>query len=67
MAAGMLLCYTIGTAWFTVVYSASAEPVSVFTVLSWCVFPFIVPDALKIALAVFLTKKIQKHVKLFKD
>lgn len=65
MAGGLLVCYIIGTAWFMVVYSASTGPISLMTVLSWCIFPFIIPDALKIALAVFLTQKIGKHIKIF--
>lgn len=65
MAAGLLLCYIFGTAWFMVVYTSSTGPVALPTVLSWCVFPFILPDAVKIALAVFLSQKIRKHVKIF--
>ncbi len=58
MAAGLLLCYAFGTAWYMYVYAAANGPVGLFTALSWCVFPFILPDAVKIALAVLVSKKV---------
>lgn len=63
MAAGQLVCYIIGTAWFMVVYTQSSGPVTLWSVLSWCVLPFIIPDAVKIAFAVLLTIRIKKHLK----
>jgi len=32
---------------------------SLLTVLGWCVFPFLLPDAVKMALALLLSKKIK--------
>lgn len=58
MAFGILLCYAFGTAWFCVLYAKSAG-----AVLSMCVFPFIIPDTIKIALAVFLTSRLKKFIK----
>ncbi len=55
MALGILLCYTFGTAWFIFVYSRSSGPIGLGTALSWCVLPYLIPDAAKIALAAFLT------------
>jgi Uncharacterized conserved protein len=63
MAAGQLMCYVIGTAWFMIVYTQSNGAVTLWTVLTWCVIPFIIPDALKIALAVVMTKKMKKHLR----
>lgn len=34
-------------------------------VLMKCVVPFLIPDALKIALAVVITKTVPKYVKIF--
>ena len=59
-AAGLAVCYLFGTVWFYIVYLNQTGPVSVWTVLGWCVFPFILPDAAKIALAVFLSGKIRR-------
>lgn len=54
MVLGMLACYAAGTAWFLFVYMKDAGPVGLTTVLGWCVIPFIIPDAVKIALALML-------------
>ena len=58
MALGILLCYTFGTAWFVLVYTRSKGPISVGTALAWCVLPYLLPDAVKIALASFLTGRL---------
>ena len=58
MAAGLLLCYAFGTAWYMYVYAAANGPVGLFTALSWCVFPFVLPDVVKIALAVLVSQKV---------
>jgi len=63
MLTGLLVCYIFGTAWFMLVYLNSKGAVSLFTVLSWCVIPFIIPDTIKIILALVLTNKLKKHIK----
>ena len=62
MLLGMLLCYACGTAWFVVVYTRSSGPIGVLGALSWCVFPFLVPDALKCALALLLARRLYSVV-----
>lgn len=62
MAAGLLVCYAFGTAWFVLVYSRT-EPVGILTALSWCVFPFIIPDGLKIALAIAISSRVRRFAK----
>lgn len=62
MAVGLLVCYAFGTAWFVLVYSKT-EPVGILTALGWCVFPFVIPDCLKIALAVVISSRVRKLVK----
>lgn len=57
---GLLLCYAFGTIWFQHLYSAANGPVSIGTVLGWCVIPFLIPDAIKIALAFTVGKSLQK-------
>ena len=51
MVLGLIVCYAFGTAWFMVVYAKNAGAVGLMTALGWCVFPFIIPDLCKIALA----------------
>lgn len=58
MVLGILACYAVGTAWFMAVYGRTAGPVGVTAVLSWCVIPFIIPDAVKIALACILSRRL---------
>lgn len=63
MVLGLLVCYAFGTAWFMVVYPMGGETVSLLTALTWCVFPFLLFDALKIALAFGLSLELRRHVK----
>lgn len=64
MVLGSVVCYAFGTAWFMVVYANANGPIGLMTALSWCVFPFIVPDLVKISLAILVTKRIEKYVRL---
>lgn len=64
MVLGLLLCYTIGTAWFMMVYQRTGEAVSLSMVLGWCVLPFIVPDCIKIAVAMLLSERVRKAVQI---
>lgn len=64
MVLGLLACYTFGTAWFMVVYANATGPVGLMTALGWCVFPFILPDLLKIALALVVCKRLAAAIKL---
>lgn len=63
LVAGNLLCYAFGTAWFVVVYAGTAAPVSVMTALAKCVFPFLIPDAAKLALAVLMASQLKKRLR----
>ena len=63
MVVGILVCYAFGTPWFAVVYAKTNEPASLATILGWCVIPFLIPDAVKIALAAVLTNRLKKFVK----
>lgn len=59
MVIGVLLCYAVGTAWFVTVTGTDFVGA-----LSLCVVPFLLPDALKIALAVLLANRLDKAVRL---
>jgi biotin transport system substrate-specific component len=45
------------------VYIKTSGEVGLLTVLGWCVFPFIIPDLLKLALAVVISKRIEPVIK----
>lgn len=59
MLLGLIACYFIGTVWFMAVYAKDSGEIGLMAVLGWCVFPFIVPDLIKIALALTLSKRIK--------
>ena len=60
---GLIICYAFGTAWFMHLYMKNTGEVGLFTVLGWCVFPFIIPDLIKMALAVVIAKRIEPVIK----
>ncbi len=63
LAAGLVLCYAFGTAWFMLIYARTSGPVGIWTALSWCVFPFIIPDLAKLALALLTSRRISAVIK----
>lgn len=64
MIVGVAICYAFGTGWYVIVYGMkNAEGITVSAALSMCVFPFIVPDLIKIAVALSLTLTLKRFVK----
>ena len=63
MLVGLLACYAVGTLWFMAVYTHQTGEVGILAVLGWCVFPFVIPDILKIALAVILSGRLKGAVR----
>ena len=61
---GLAICYAFGSIWFMHIYIRDSGEVGLFAVLGWCVFPFIIPDLIKMALAVIIAKRIQPVLKL---
>ena len=59
MAAGTLICYVLGTAWFSLVSGTDLTGS-----LSACVLPFIPGDMLKILLAASLCLRVQKPLRV---
>jgi len=64
MAGGILVCYAFGTAWFMIVYTRSSGPISLGTALSWCVLPYLIPDAVKVVLAALLTRRLKPVIRI---
>lgn len=58
MAVGILVCYLFGTVWFMIAYK-----VTFASALTTCVIPFLIPDAVKIAVAAVLVNRLKKFVK----
>lgn len=64
MVIGLAVCYAFGTAWFMVVYARANGAVGLATVLAWCVIPFIIPDLMKLGLALTLARRLSPVLKL---
>jgi len=63
MILGLLLCYGFGTFWYIAVYAKSTKETGIITVISLCVLPFIVPDIIKMILAMAIRKRLIKVVR----
>lgn len=60
----LIVLYATGTAWFWL-FMGKAKGMGIFAILSACVFPFILPDLLKIFLAEAVSKaagKLKKNI-----
>ena len=60
---GLAVCYAFGTAWFMYLYAKANGAVTLGTVLSWCVIPFVIPDLVKLALAVVISLRLKPVIK----
>ena len=62
MAGGLLADYLVGSIWY---YFLFASGTSFFASLAVTVLPFLLPDAVKLALALFISERMKKHPSLF--
>ena len=60
-AVGLLVCYAFGTAWFLIVYTRTGA-ITLGVVLAKCVLPFLLPDAIKLALATLLRARLYRRI-----
>lgn len=65
MVLGLGICYLFGTVWFMIVYAGNSGTIGLTTVLGYCVFPFIIPDLVKLALVLFLRRRIAEVVRIY--
>ena len=61
MVFGMSVCYGMGTCWFMLWYTDGISAASFAAALGICVVPFIIPDIIKILLALWAASKIEGH------
>lgn len=59
MILGLLGCYAFGTLWFRFGYAQSG---GIGMILIKCVLPYLLPDAIKLTLAWFLTQRLKRFV-----
>ena len=64
MVLGLAVCYAFGTAWFILVYARATGPVGLLTALGWCVLPYIPVDAVKMALALAIRKRLAAAIRI---
>ena len=57
MILGMAVCYGCGTAWYLHAYGGSIGPV-----LATCVVPYLLPDGVKIGLAISLSQRLNRFI-----
>lgn len=60
MLLGLFVCYAFGTAWYMTIQKAEWAKATVTSVLTVMVFPYLIPDLIKIALAVVLSEKLRR-------
>lgn len=58
MILGLLGCYAFGSGWYLLIY---AEKSALIAIIVKCVAPFVIPDLLKLFLAVSLGKRLRKY------
>ena len=64
MVLGLAVCYSFGTVWFMIVYTQANGAVDLAMVLAWCVIPFVVPDLIKLGLALTLARRLSPVMKI---
>ena len=62
MILGLMVCYAFGTGWFMFLYARRTGPIALGTALGWCVFPFVIPDLVKMSLAMFVSGRLRNVV-----
>ena len=52
---GLIVCYAFGTMWFIKLYTADdGSKATLAMALSWCVIPYLIPEVIKVVLALTL-------------
>ena len=62
MMLGLAVCYAFGTSWFMFVYARRSGAIALGTALAWCVLPFILPDLVKMVLAILISDRLRKYL-----
>lgn len=59
---GLIACYIFGTLWYILLFIKNGDTISFTSALTICILPFIIPDILKILLALSISEKINKLI-----
>ena len=60
MTTALIVCYAFGTLWYSLVYVGGMSGIG--GALAMCVVPYIIPDALKIALAALMAPRLRSFL-----
>lgn len=58
LLAGLIACYAFGTAWYMAVYARTTAGVGLGAALLLCVVPYLLPDLVKLSLALLLSRRL---------
>ena len=61
--AGLAVCYSFGTFWFLRMSAMNGSAYSLPAVLGMCVIPFILPDCIKLALALTVGRRLARALR----
>ncbi len=57
---GLIVCYGFGTFFYAINYAHSENAMSIYSILAVCVLPYIIPDLIKLFLALYLSKILKR-------
>ncbi len=60
--AGLLVCYLFGTFWFSANYLQGGEGLGFTAIIAKCVLPYLLPDGIKLALALLAAAKLKRFL-----
>ncbi|MBQ7500978.1 MAG: biotin transporter BioY [Clostridia bacterium] len=63
LAAGLIICYAFGTAQFYIICVKNGYETEIMPILLKCVFPFIIPDFIKILFALRFSALLKKYMR----
>lgn len=64
LVVGLFLCYLLGTIQFITIYSKNIAEIGMLSALSMCVFPYIIPDLVKMGISFALAKRLRPYLKV---
>ncbi len=56
---GLLTCYIAGTLWYAFIYLGEISFKTLFSAIIVCIVPFLIPDIIKLIVAVVIAEKLQ--------
>lgn len=62
MVLALLACYVFGSLWFRFGYLQGGSQMGMGLIFAKCVLPYLLPDALKLGLAWYLTGRLQRFI-----